>query len=64
MDNKTSVKRNIVLSILAIIIPMFTENIGCAFVFGNILFVIYLKYFKKSIKKIVYLQYYQLLRLC
>lgn len=51
MDNKTSVKRNIVLSILAIIIPMFTENIGCAFVFGNILFVIYLKYFKKNIKK-------------
>lgn len=50
IDNKLSVKQKVLLVILAIIIPMFTENIGCAFVFGNILFVIYLYYLKKKVK--------------
>lgn len=43
---------NIVLTFLSIIIPMFVENIGCSFVFANIILVIYyyLKY--KKINKI------------
>lgn len=49
-EEKLSVFNIVILSILAIIIPMFTENIGFAFVFGNVLFIIYLYYFKRNAK--------------
>lgn len=50
INNKIHKKHSILLSILAIIIPMFAENIGCAFVFGNFLFIIYNKCLKKDTK--------------
>lgn len=50
IDDKLSTKQIVWLSVLAIIIPMFTENIGCAFVFGNILFIMYLHYLKRKVK--------------
>ena len=50
MDKKLKTNQIILLSILALIIPMFTENIGCAFVFGNFLFILYKYFFKKETK--------------
>lgn len=50
MDKKLNIKQVIWVSALAIIIPMFTENIGCAFVFGNFLFIIYKYYLNKEVK--------------
>lgn len=50
IDKKLNNKQIILISTLAIIIPMFTENIGCAFVFGNLLFIIYKYYLKKEVE--------------
>lgn len=50
LDKKLKNNQIILLSILAVIIPMFTENIGCGFVFGNFLFIIYKCYLKKETK--------------
>ena len=48
LDNKLKINQIILLSILALIIPMFTENIGCAFVFGNFLLIMFNYYLKKK----------------
>ena len=50
LENKLEKTQMILLSILALMIPMFTENIGCGFVFGNFLILIYTYYLKKETK--------------
>lgn len=43
--------KKIILSLLCIIIPMFVENIGCAFVFGNLIILIYKLITEKKLDK-------------
>lgn len=50
IDKKKNWFEITILCLANIIIPMFVENIGCAFVFGNILYIIYLIINKKKYK--------------
>lgn len=43
---------NVILFLLSIIIPMFVENIGCAFVFANVLLLVYYYIKNKKINKL------------